>query len=137
MRGSLSRDEIAAATGLTVAHVGVRVQRMREQLELSRTIDAALQADPRCPQLDETVAGWDGRRASVWRKRIARHTRDCPVCMAATTAERVPAERLLLSLAPLTVPAGLFAALAAKGLLSGTAASAVGTATGEALCTVR
>ncbi|MBB4948177.1 RNA polymerase sigma factor (sigma-70 family) [Kitasatospora gansuensis] len=128
--GSLSRDEIAAATGLTVAHVGVRVQRMREQLELSRTIDAALQADPRCPQLDETVAGWDGRRASVWRKRIARHTRDCPVCMAATTAERVPAERLLLSLAPLTVPAGLFAALAAKGLLSGTAASAVGTATG-------
>ena len=126
--GSLSRDDIAAATGLTVAHVGVSLQRMREQLELSRTIVAALEADPRCPQLDESVVGWDGLRTSVWRKRIARHTRDCPVCTA-TTTERVPADRLLLSLAPLAVPAGLIAALAAKGLLSGTAVSAAGLAT--------
>ncbi|MEU8844355.1 sigma-70 family RNA polymerase sigma factor [Streptomyces roseus] len=126
--GSLSREDIAAATGLTAAHVGVRLQRMREQLELSRTIVAALEADPRCPQLDEAVIGWDGLRTSVWRKRIARHTRGCPVC-SATTTERVPVERLLLSLAPLAVPAGLLAALAAKGLLSGTAAGAAGLAT--------
>ncbi|MEU8460478.1 sigma-70 family RNA polymerase sigma factor [Streptomyces sp. NPDC029003] len=128
--GSLSRDDIAAAMGLTVAHVGVRLQRMREQLDLSRTIVAALGADPRCPQLDETVADWDGLRGSVWRKRIARHTRGCPLCTA-TAAERVPAELLPLglSLAPLAVPAGLLAALAAKGLLSGTAASAAGLAT--------
>jgi RNA polymerase sigma factor (sigma-70 family) len=126
--GSLSRDDIAAATGLTAAHVGVRLQRMREQLELSRTIVAALEADPRCPRLDETVVGWDGLRTSVWRKRIARHTRGCPVCTA-TRTERVPAELLLLSLAPLAVPAGLVAALAAKGLLSSTAASAAGLAT--------
>ncbi|MEV6249578.1 sigma-70 family RNA polymerase sigma factor [Streptomyces sp. NPDC051742] len=126
--GLLGRDDIAAATGLSVAHVGVRLQRMREQLELSRTIVAALEADPRCPQLDETVAGWDGVRASVWRKRIARHTRGCPVCTAPTT-RRVPAERLLLGIAPLAVPAGLLTALAAKGLLSGTAASAAGLAT--------
>ncbi|MFJ4775427.1 sigma-70 family RNA polymerase sigma factor [Streptomyces sp. NPDC088762] len=129
--GSLSRDDIAAATGLTVAHVGVRLQRMREQLELSRAIVAALEAQPRCPQLNETVAGWDGLPASVWRKRIARHTRGCQVCTA-TTTERVPAELLLLSLAPLAVPAGLVAALAAKGLLSGTAASAAGLATAHA-----
>ncbi|WP_284581836.1 sigma-70 family RNA polymerase sigma factor [Streptomyces sp. 2P-4] len=121
--GLLNREDIAAATGLTVAHAGVRLQRMREQLDLSRTIVAALAARPRCPQLGETVAGWDGLPASVWRKRIARHTRDCPLCTA-TTAERVPAELLLLSLAPLAVPAGLLAALAAKGLLSGSAASA-------------
>ncbi|MFF8313220.1 sigma-70 family RNA polymerase sigma factor [Streptomyces lydicus] len=126
--GLLSREDIAAAMGLTVAHVGVRLQRMREQLELSRTIVAALEADPRCPQLDETVVGWDGLRASVWRKRIARHTRDCPVC-SATTTQRVPAELLLIGLAPLAVPAGLIAALAAKGLLSGAAASAAGLAT--------
>jgi RNA polymerase sigma factor (sigma-70 family) len=126
--GSLSRDDIAAATGLTAAHVGVRVQRMREQLDLSRTIVAALEADPRCPQLDETVAGWDGLRTSVWRKRIARHTRDCPLCME-TAVERVPAELLLLGLAPLAVPAGLIAALVAKGLLPGTAASVAGQAT--------
>ncbi|MFD3718489.1 sigma-70 family RNA polymerase sigma factor [Streptomyces sp. NPDC058674] len=126
--GSLSRADMAEATGLTVAHVGVRLQRMREQLELSRTIVAALETDPRCPQLDETLVGWDGLRASVWRKRIARHTRDCPVCTATTTT-RVPAELLILSLAPLGVPAGLLAALAAKGLLSGTAVSAAGLAT--------
>ncbi|WP_079248536.1 sigma-70 family RNA polymerase sigma factor [Streptomyces sp. MJM1172] len=126
--GLLSRDDIAAAMGLTVPHVGVRLQRMREQLELSRTIVAALEADPRCPQLDETVVGWDGLRSSVWRKRIARHTRVCPVCMA-TSAERVPAELLPLSLTTLAVPAGLIAALAAKGLLSGTTASTAGLAT--------
>ncbi|MFD8411015.1 sigma-70 family RNA polymerase sigma factor [Streptomyces sp. NPDC059650] len=124
--GLLSREDMAAATGLTVAHVGVRLQRMREQLDLSRTIVAALEAHPRCPQLGETVAGWDGLPASVWRKRIARHTRDCPVCTATTS--RVPAELLLLSLAPLAVPAGLIAALTSKGLLSGSAASAGGAA---------
>ncbi|MES5819436.1 sigma-70 family RNA polymerase sigma factor [Streptomyces sp. RG80] len=126
--GSLSRADIAAATGLTVAHVGVRLQRMREQLEVSRTIVAALEADPRCPRLDETVVGWDGLRRSVWRKRIARHTRDCPLCTA-TTAERVPAERLLLGLTPLAVPAALVSALAVKGLLSGTATGTAGLAT--------
>ncbi|AQT74867.1 sigma-70 family RNA polymerase sigma factor [Streptomyces sp. fd1-xmd] len=125
--GLLSREDMAAAMGLTVAHVGVRLQRMREQLELCRTIVASLEADPRCPQLDETVVGWDGRQASVWRKRIARHTRDCRVC-GATSAERVPAELLPLSLTTLAVPAALIAALAAKGLLSGTAASAAGLA---------
>ncbi|WP_411105104.1 sigma-70 family RNA polymerase sigma factor [Streptomyces sp. cmx-4-9] len=125
--GLLSREDIATATGLTVAHAGVRLQRMREQLELSRTIVAALAAHPRCRQLGETVAGWDGLRTSVWRKRIARHTRDCPVCTA-TETNRVPAELLLLSLAPLAVPAGLIAALTAKGLLPGAAASAAGTA---------
>ncbi|MFF9195878.1 sigma-70 family RNA polymerase sigma factor [Streptomyces sp. NPDC014779] len=121
--GMLSREDMAAATGLTVAHLGVRLQRMREQLEVCRTIVAALETDPRCPGLGETVAGWDGHPVSVWRKRIARHTRDCPVCVA-TSAERVPAELLPLSLTTLTVPAALIAALAAKGLVSGTATSA-------------
>ncbi|MET8505323.1 sigma-70 family RNA polymerase sigma factor [Streptomyces sp. NPDC004787] len=126
--GLLSREDMAAATGLTVAHLGVRLQRMREQLELCRTIVAALETDPRCPGLGETVVGWDGHPASVWRKRIARHTRDCPFCEA-TSAERVPAELLPLSLTTLTVPAALITALAAKGLLSGTA-TATATATG-------
>ncbi|MFI8519192.1 sigma-70 family RNA polymerase sigma factor [Streptomyces sp. NPDC085481] len=126
--GLLSRQDIADAMGLGVAHAGVRLQRMREQLEASRTIVAALEADPRCPRLNETVVGWDGLRTSVWRKRIGRHTRECPVCTA-TTTERVQAELLLLSLAPLAVPAALVAALTAKGLLSGAAASAAGLAT--------
>ncbi|MBO1332123.1 sigma-70 family RNA polymerase sigma factor [Streptomyces sp. VRA16 Mangrove soil] len=127
--GLLTRQDIADATGLSVAHTGVRLQRMREQLELSRTIVAALAADPRCPGLNGTVAGWDGVPASVWRKRIARHTRGCPTC-AATATDRVPAELLLLSVAPLAVPATLLAALTAKGLLSGTATAAGMTAAG-------
>ncbi|MEV5609541.1 sigma-70 family RNA polymerase sigma factor [Streptomyces sp. NPDC052225] len=126
--GLLTRQDIADATGLSVAHTGVRVQRMREQLELSRTIVAALAADPRCPGLSGTVAGWDGVPAPVWRKRIARHTRDCALCTA-TATERVPAEMLLLGVAPLAVPAALLAALTAKGLLSGTAMAATATAT--------
>ncbi|WP_236242300.1 RNA polymerase sigma factor [Streptomyces sp. CC228A] len=125
--GLLSRQDIADAMGLSVAHAGVRVQRMREQLDLSRTVVAALDADPRCPRLDEALAGWDGSRTSVWRKRIARHTRDCPACTA-TRAQRVPAELLLLGVAPLAVPAALVAALTAKGLLSGASASAAGLA---------
>ncbi|AZM57061.1 RNA polymerase subunit sigma [Streptomyces sp. WAC 01529] len=133
--GLLSRQDIADATGLGVSHTGVRLQRMREQLELSRTIVAALAADPRCPGLSAALSGWDGARTSVWRKRIARHTRDCATCTA-TAAERVPAELLLSGLTPLAVPAALLGALVAKGLLSGTtvttaaAASATGTATG-------
>ncbi|WP_341719401.1 sigma-70 family RNA polymerase sigma factor [Micromonospora sp. FIMYZ51] len=118
--GRLSRSEVAAATGLTVAHVGVRLQRMREQLETGRSIVAALTADPRCPQLAATVHGWDGSRTPVWRKRITRHLRSCPTCTAPAEG-RVAAERLLLGIAPLAVPAGLTAALAAKGILGGTA----------------
>ncbi|MFH8610256.1 sigma-70 family RNA polymerase sigma factor [Streptomyces sp. NPDC018029] len=125
--GLLSRQDIADATGLGVSHTGVRLQRMREQLELSRTIVAALAADPRCPGLSATVSGWDGARTSVWRKRIARHTRDCARCTA-TAAERVPAELLLSGLTPLAVPAALLGALVAKGLLSSTTVTAVTTA---------
>ncbi|MEU6020754.1 sigma-70 family RNA polymerase sigma factor [Micromonospora sp. NPDC047134] len=140
--GQLTRREIAAACDTRVAQVGVRLQRMREQLELSRVIVAALAVRPRCAGLTETLDGWDGVPTSVWRKRIARHTRDCPTCSALTQGQ-VPTERLLLSIAPLVVPAGLAAALAAKGLLTTTtlatpalAASATTTVTTTATTTV-
>ncbi|MFF0719365.1 sigma-70 family RNA polymerase sigma factor [Micromonospora sp. NPDC003816] len=118
--GRLSRAEVAAATGVTVAHVGVRLHRMREQLESGRSIVAALAARPPCPDLSAAIRGWDGRPTPVWRKRIARHVRDCPYC-GAGVADRVPAERLLLGIASLAVPVGLTAALVAKGLLAGAA----------------
>ncbi|MEV6690503.1 sigma-70 family RNA polymerase sigma factor [Micromonospora sp. NPDC051196] len=117
--GQLTRREVAAACDTRVAHVGVRLQRMREQLELSRGIVTALAAQPRCAGLASAIDGWDGAPTPVWRKRIARHTRSCPNC--STRAEgQVPTERLLLGIAPLAVPAGLAAALAAKGLLTTT-----------------
>ncbi len=123
--GQISRAELAGAVGLTVAHVGVRLQRMREQLEASRAIVAALAAQPRCRELAATLDGWTGQYTSVWRKRIARHVRGCPQCTG-VAIEHVQLERLLLSFAPLAVPAGLAAGLAAKGLLSGSAAGVSG-----------
>lgn len=128
--GLLSRVELADAAGLTVAHAGVRLQRMREQLDLSRAIVAALAAQPRCAPLDAALAGWDGQRSSVWRKRIGRHVRGCPVCGQAS-AGQIPLERLLLSFAALPIPVGLAAALATKGLIPAAAGTVHATLIGK------
>lgn len=131
--GLLSRQELAQAVDTSVAHAGVRVQRMREQMEQARGLVAALTAKPRCPDLAVLISGWDGERSPVWRKRIVRHTRQCPVC-AAADARRIPLERLLPALAPLAVPSSLLAALHAKGLLAWTSAAsaAAGSSAGAA-----
>lgn len=73
--GLLSRPELAKAVDTSVAHAGVRVQRMREQMEQARGLVAALVAKPRCPDLADLISSWDGRRSPLWRKRIVRHTR--------------------------------------------------------------
>jgi RNA polymerase sigma factor (sigma-70 family) len=121
----LSRSEVAAALGVSVAHAGVRVQRLRAQLELCRAVVAAVEARPRCGRLDAVLSGWDGTPGPLWRKRIARHLRGCAVCGRAT-AGMVPTERLLPGLALLPVPAGVAAAVLAPAVLSGTAAGVLG-----------
>jgi RNA polymerase sigma factor (sigma-70 family) len=128
--GQLTRTELAAALGTTVAHAGVRVQRMRNQLELSRSLVAALAANPRCAQLAAAVEGWDGVPSPLWRKRITRHTRSCPVCGRAAVG-LVPLERLIAGLALLPVPLALSAAMLAKGTLGGTAVGTLSGATGS------
>ncbi|MFC0844583.1 sigma-70 family RNA polymerase sigma factor [Streptomyces noboritoensis] len=100
--GELTRAELAEAMALTPQHAAVRVQRMKAQLEVGRVVVRALAARPLCEELARTVAGWDGRPAPVWRKRIARHTRDCRTC-SGRGAGLVPAEGLLAGLA-LLVP---------------------------------
>ncbi|HZM83694.1 MAG TPA: sigma-70 family RNA polymerase sigma factor [Candidatus Limnocylindrales bacterium] len=125
--GWLSRGDLAAAMGLSVAHAAVRLQRMREQLEQCREVVAALDAEPRCGKLAATVGGWGGDPNPLWRKRVARHVRGCRLCLVASEGQ-VPLERLLLTFLPLTVPVGLAATLAAKGLLPGAAAGAAGVA---------
>lgn len=127
--GWLSRADIAGAMGLTVPHVGVRLQRMREQLDLCRTVAAALAAQPRCPRLD--VSRWDGRHTPLWRKRIIRHIRSCSTC-AGTVNGRVPIERLLMTITPLAVPAAITAGLLAKGLLAGQIAGTPGLVVAQA-----
>ncbi|MDI6098989.1 sigma-70 family RNA polymerase sigma factor [Actinoplanes sp. NEAU-A12] len=103
--GLMSRGEVAAAMGLGVAHTGVRLQRMREHIDVARAVVAALGARPACPQLTGLVSGWDGRPGRLWRKRLARHVRACPICSSAAL-ERLPVERLLAGLPAIAVPAG-------------------------------
>ncbi|MEU4563356.1 sigma-70 family RNA polymerase sigma factor [Actinoplanes sp. NPDC023936] len=119
-RGDLSRAELAAALAVKPKHAAVRVQRMKAQLDLARGVVRALRARPMCPELADTVRVWDGSTDSLWRKRLARHVRDCPKCHV-HQAGLVSPERLLLGVTLLPVPAALTAAVQAA-LHSGSAA---------------
>jgi RNA polymerase sigma factor (sigma-70 family) len=78
--GTITRTDLVTALGATPGHAAVRITRMREQFELSRAIVAALDTDPRCPQLADLADSWNGQPNSVWRKRLGRHLRHCAVC---------------------------------------------------------
>ncbi|MFE7645030.1 RNA polymerase sigma factor [Streptomyces phaeoluteigriseus] len=120
--GDLSRRELAAAVGISRQHAAVRVQRMKERLETSRSIVRAL--DGACPGLRDLTARWNGRPDSVWRKRLARHIRGCGYC-GDTRTSVVPAERLLVGIALVPVPVGFTLSLALGGKTA-TAATTVG-----------
>ena len=111
--GDLTRAEIADALGTSDAHAGVRLQRMRDQLELCRSIVVALEAKPGCERLSAVLMDWDGTPGVLWRKRIGRHVRSCEVCRAAASG-LVATERLLAGLALLPVPAALAAVILTK-----------------------
>jgi RNA polymerase sigma factor (sigma-70 family) len=102
--GQLTRAELTAAVGLPAAHVAVQVQRMKARLEVARAVVRAVRARPSCPDLEDVLRGWDGRPEGLWRKRIARHIRDCGTCDRFAN-DLVPADRLLAGM-PL-VPAPL------------------------------
>ncbi|MFF7983665.1 RNA polymerase sigma factor [Streptomyces sp. NPDC007901] len=123
--GELTRRELAAAVGISRQHAAVRVQRMKERLEVSRGIVRALAGA--CPELRELTARWDGRPDSVWRKRLARHLRGCGYCGDARDSV-VPAERLLVGIALVPVPVGftLSLALGGKTAVAATSATSAG-----------
>lgn len=102
--GELSRAELVRELGVSAAHARVRIQRMRGQLELSRLLVAALEAQPRCPDLAAPAEKWDGTPSPRWRKRFARHLRDCPVC-GDVRAAFFPLERLIVGAAVIPLPA--------------------------------
>ncbi|WP_197289275.1 RNA polymerase sigma factor [Saccharothrix sp. NRRL B-16348] len=104
--GKLTRAELASASGITTAHAAVRVQRVKAALAAARAVVRALRAEPRCPDLNVVARGWDGRPDATWRRRIARHTRDCEWCLA-SWRDQVPAERLLAGLALVPLPVAL------------------------------
>ena len=111
--GELTRAEVAAALGASLAHTGVRVQRMRQQLDLSRALVAAWDARPRCALLEAAASDWDGTPTPLWRKRLTRHTRACPICQGPASLI-LPVDRLLPGIVLLPVPFGLTAALLGK-----------------------
>ncbi len=104
--GELSRADLAGALGIPSAHAAVRVARMKERLDTSRTVVRALHRTPRCQGLAAMTTGWGGEPSPLWRKRLARHVRYCPWCLG-DKGEMVPAERLLGELSLIAVPAGL------------------------------
>jgi RNA polymerase sigma factor (sigma-70 family) len=115
LAGELTRADIAEALGVGVAHAGVRIQRMRRQLTQSRALVAALHARPGCAALGTAAARWDGVPGPLWRKRLVRHTRACPVCGGAA-AGLVPVEVLLPGFVVLAVPATVTAAFLARAV---------------------
>ncbi|MCU7725059.1 sigma-70 family RNA polymerase sigma factor [Actinoplanes sp. KI2] len=112
--GELTRDEIVEATEVSRPHAAVRIQRMKGQLETARVVVRALAAQPPCPELRLLTVHWDGVPGALWRKRIARHTRDCPHCIPAWD-NLVAAERLLAGLALVPAPAGVLGKMAVGG----------------------
>lgn len=103
--GELTRSELAGALELTPQQVADRVRRMREQLDAARVIVRALRASPRCAQLASLARDWNGLPSPLWRKRFARHTRECGKCADGWT-DLVPADRLLVGLALVPLPIG-------------------------------
>ncbi|WP_419998074.1 sigma-70 family RNA polymerase sigma factor [Streptomyces boninensis] len=95
--GELSRGEVAAALELSPQHTAVRVQRVKAQLETARLVVRALSATPPCAGLGQVTQGWDRRPSGLWRKRIARHVRECVTC-SGWQRGLVPAEGLLVGL---------------------------------------
>ncbi|MFF3099157.1 sigma-70 family RNA polymerase sigma factor [Streptomyces cyaneofuscatus] len=126
--GQLSRAEVAAALELSAQHTAVRVQRMKAQLEAARVVVGALAADPPCVLLEDILAGWDGVPSALWRKRLARHARECTVCSGHGSG-LVPAEGLLVGLALVPV-AGAAGGSVAPELLTTAAHLTVDSAAG-------
>src|SRR6201994_4946421 len=112
--GRLDRREGAEALGLPPRHAAVRIARMKEQLATARIVVRALHEVPPCDDLAQVTASWDHHPSPLWRKRVARHARNCAQCGAGDEA-MVPAEKLLAGLPLLAVPRALSRHLLAHG----------------------
>ncbi|MEU0338288.1 sigma-70 family RNA polymerase sigma factor [Streptomyces bobili] len=128
--GALTRAEVAEALELSPQHTAVRVQRMKAQLEAARVVVRALDAPQPCEELRGVLASWDGRPSALWRKRIARHARDCTRCSGLWSG-LLPAEGLLAGLALVAASPTLAASIRSAHDASAMAGSASLPGTGE------
>ncbi|MEU0050424.1 sigma-70 family RNA polymerase sigma factor [Streptomyces sp. NPDC006309] len=115
--GELTRAEVAAALGVPPQHTAVRVQRMKARLESARVVVRALDTRPPCAELRGVLGSWDGMPSALWRKRIARHARDCARC-GGLWSGLLPAEGLLAGLALVAVAPALLATV--RSAMAGT-----------------
>jgi len=82
---------------VTTQHAAVRVQRMRQQLDLGRVLVRSLNRTPRCAELSVLTVGWNGEPSPLWRKRLGRHVRSCADCGECARG-LMPADGLLVGL---------------------------------------
>jgi RNA polymerase sigma factor (sigma-70 family) len=104
--GQLTRSELVDAMEPSAGQVAVLIHRTKARLETARMVVRAVRAAPRCTDLDAVCSNWNGRPTPLWRKRIARHVRECPSCSAVQFG-LVPAEGLLVGLGLVAVPLAL------------------------------
>ncbi|MFG3343473.1 CAP domain-containing protein [Streptomyces sp. NPDC048018] len=78
--GHIGRDETAAALNWSSQDTEMRFEAMRAGLASARSVTIALVRFPRCPALEDRMAGWDGRPGAAWRDELARHTAHCGYC---------------------------------------------------------
>ncbi|GAA0375892.1 hypothetical protein Acor_73210 [Acrocarpospora corrugata] len=103
--GELGRADLAGALGLSPRHAAVRVQRMKEQVQTAHMVVRALQNAATCAELREITWEWDALPTPLWRKRFARHIRDCRNCTPHTKG-LIPLDRLLIGLPLIPIPIG-------------------------------
>ncbi|MES9525989.1 sigma-70 family RNA polymerase sigma factor [Streptomyces capoamus] len=118
--GELTRTEVAAALAVSPQHTAVRVQRMKARLEAARVVVRALDTRPVCAELNGVLAAWDGLPSALWRKRIARHARECARC-GGLWSGLLPAEGLLAGLALVAVSSALLSTT--RSAVTGTTAA--------------
>ena len=123
--GRLTRTEVAEAAGLTPQHAAVRIQRMKAQLDTARVVVRAMDQNPRCQELTELMADWDGDPSALWRKRIARHARECRSCSRHSSG-LTAVEALVARLPLLPIPAGMATHHTGAGALFGAKPAATG-----------
>jgi len=98
----LEGDELADALGVTRNHAHALLSRARSQLERSLgALVVARTGRQACPELDATLADWDGQMSVLVRKRVSRHIERCKVCGECKRRELTPA--LFAAAVPLAV----------------------------------
>jgi RNA polymerase sigma factor (sigma-70 family) len=106
LRHVLDGDDLADALGISRKQAHALLLRARAQFEGSLGALLAARTGGECEELEDILAGWDGERAGVLRKRVNRHLDNCDVCGERERRELSAA--MLLSMLPMVaIPASL------------------------------